>query len=64
MGFVWLFWLAIIGVLAYLAFRTLRGTGEGFGHRDTPLEILDRRFAKGEISRDEYESDREVLRDR
>jgi uncharacterized membrane protein len=29
--------------------------------RETPLEILDRRFAEGEISEEDYRARREVL---
>jgi putative membrane protein len=56
-----LFWLFIIGGLTYLVLRALRdrnGTtttnGEG-GERLSPVDIVKERYAKGEISKDEYE---------
>lgn len=71
-GLGWGGWLFM--VLAMLAFWALvvwavvlifRGTKPEPDHsplgRD-PLEILDERFARGEIERDEYQARQEVLR--
>lgn len=58
-----LFWGAIIAAIVWL----LRGASwgakprEGDASRETPAEILDRRFAEGEISEDDYRARREVL---
>jgi putative membrane protein len=56
-----LFWAAVIVGIVWL----VRGGGS-FGwprteHRETPLEILDRRFAEGEMSADEYHVRRDVI---
>lgn len=53
-----LFWGAIIvgGVWALRAGSDVRR-----GRNDTPAEILERRFAHGEISPDEYRERRELL---
>jgi putative membrane protein len=58
--------LAGVVVLAALLVRWLGG-GAGHGHdvsptRRTPLEILQERFAKGEIDKQEYEERRRVLK--
>ncbi|HEY7609199.1 MAG TPA: SHOCT domain-containing protein [Alphaproteobacteria bacterium] len=58
--------LAGVVVLAVLLVRWLGG-GAGHGHdpfsaRRTALEILQERFAKGEIDKQEYEERRRVLK--
>ena len=57
MGFGLLFWIAVLAVLYYLI------TGSrGSANEESPLEILDKRFARGEISREEYlEMKKEIL---
>ena len=59
-----LFWTAIILGIVWLA----RGSFEGWrwreGPRETPSEILERRFAEGAISAEEYQQRREVIADR
>jgi putative membrane protein len=47
--FWWLFWLAVIAVF----FAVLRPVPRHRA-RETPLQILQRRYAAGEISTDEY----------
>ena len=54
-----LFWLAVIVGVAWLV-------RDGFDHRqqqpeETALAILDRRFAEGAVSLDEYRQRRDVL---
>ena len=55
-----LFWVAVVAGVVWLA----RG---GFAERwraeprESPLEILDRRFAEGAMSADEYRERREVI---
>jgi putative membrane protein len=54
-----LFWAAVILGIVWLA----RGGFDGWrgGRRETPTEILDRRFAEGEISAEDYRERREVI---
>lgn len=60
--------VAVIVVVAVLAVRWLGGAGAGRGEpprvsgAQTPLEILEERFARGEIDKDEFEERRRVLR--
>ena len=64
MGFGWLFMLLPAAVVAFLVlavFRLLGNRHNGEARPRTPREILDERFAKGEISRDEYEKRRKTL---
>ncbi len=55
-----LFWGAIIALFV-LAFRAFSGaknrpTNQQTGGREDPLEILKLRYARGEISKDEYDA--------
>ena len=61
-GMVWmiLFWVAILAVV-YLIVRSLGSSEARAGRARDAMEILDERFARGEISEDEYTSRRRVL---
>lgn len=68
-GWAWmmlmpLVWLAFIALIVWAVIRLVRrpGDGERGGQgRETPQEILDRRFARGEIDADEYRQARAHL---
>lgn len=47
----WIFWVLLIVLLFSLIIPKQRGTMA----RETPLEVLQRRYAAGEISSEEYE---------
>lgn len=53
-----LFWLAVI-VLIIWAIRSL--TTKPSPRRPTPLEVLERRFAAGEIDREDFEERKRLL---
>lgn len=56
MGFGWLFWLLLIGGLFWFIFQTInRNRDISNNVTETPLEILKKRYAKGEITKEEYE---------
>ncbi len=57
---MWVFWLGIIGLIIW-AVSSMSGTTRP-GTHDEALEILRQRYARGEISREEYEQAREALR--
>lgn len=54
-----LFWLALIVLVVVLVWRLMeRGGRDGSrydGGRETPLEILKKRYARGEIDKEEFE---------
>jgi putative membrane protein len=52
-----LFWGGIIGVAVWGINKLTRGGGKG----ETPLEIAQRRYARGEISREEFETIKSTL---
>jgi putative membrane protein len=51
------FWIAVI----YVGVRLARGDAGPSRHRSTALEILEDRYARGEITRDEYLERKDVL---
>jgi len=60
-GFMWLFWLALIGVIVWLV-QVAASSRQGSDRCDlSPLQILERRFANGEIDEAEFERRRRVL---
>lgn len=62
--FMGLFWLVLLGVILYLVVRLLPTAGSGAGRhglQETPEQILDRRFANGEIDVATYQAQRAAL---
>jgi putative membrane protein len=62
-----LFWGAIVFGVVWLIRGVARGgsaPGEALAGRESPVEILDRRFAEGEITPEDYRARREVLVER
>ena len=58
-GFMWLFWILIILAIVLLI-RGVSG-GQSTENRETPLEILKKRYARGEIDEEEYKNRRKEL---
>jgi putative membrane protein len=62
-----LFWLVLLGVIIWAVVRLLPGRGAGSGSGgavppgDTAEDILDRRFARGEIDLENYQGQRAAL---
>ena len=58
MGFGWiwmvLFWVAVLSVIVY-AVRSASSHAGGHHEKESPLDILKIRYAKGEITKDEYD---------
>ena len=50
----WIFWILIVVVLGAMLVRRRPGQSSGQA-QSTPLEILKRRYAAGEISTEEFE---------
>ncbi len=61
-GFMWLFWILLIVVIAWAVKGFTGGNLPGVGQNGkTPLEILEERFARGEIDQEEFEQKRKLL---
>jgi putative membrane protein len=60
-----LVWIVVIAAVVALVVYAVRGSGGGgftsAGSSKTPLEILDERFARGEIDEKEYKQRKKVL---
>ena len=63
------FWVALIALVVWLVIRVLPGSGdsrregrpEGFPDNETPEQILDRRYAAGELDLETYQAMRATL---
>lgn len=54
--FMWLIWIIIAGAVIYFVFERSRRTGGSKeSDRESPAEILKKRYAKGEITREEFD---------
>ncbi len=54
-------WILILVVLGLGVFLYKGRNTENTGKRENPVDILDNRFAKGEISKEEYEKQKRSL---
>lgn len=52
---MWFWWIPAIVVVAALFMLLQRGSGRGAAEADAPEQVLKRRYARGEIDRDEYQ---------
>ncbi len=55
MAWMWFGWIAGVGVLVLMVWAVARAAGGARGVDDSPETILKRRYARGEIDREEYE---------
>jgi len=61
-GFMWIFWLLVVVVILAAA-KAVKGRNgkRDDSQKDSALSILDERYARGEIGREEYEEKRREL---
>ncbi len=54
-GFMWIFWILLLVILVWVVKAVMTDTGSKNANIDeSPLEILKKRYARGEIEEDEY----------
>lgn len=54
-GFMWIFWLLVIAAVILVIISAVNSNSQARNeNEESPLEILKRRYAKGEIDEDEY----------
>ena len=53
--FMWIIFLIVIGLLIYFIVQAKKTKGQMPLQSESPLDILKRRYAKGEIAKEEYE---------
>ena len=58
---MFLFWGVIIAGIALLVVGLARQGAQSAGRGESPLEILKRRYANGEVDREEFERMKELL---
>lgn len=58
-GYLWIVLLIALGLAAYLIARNVQPRSPG--DQETPMDILKKRFARGEITKEEYEEMRRKL---
>lgn len=58
-----IFWIILLAVAIYFMVRLFRGASESQqgGRGETPMDILKRRYANGEISKEEFEEKKKEL---
>lgn len=60
--FMWIFWiLVIVGVVFLVKWIVLQGKQSQPSHEENPLDILKRRYARGEINKEEFEQKKKDL---
>lgn len=55
MGWMWIFWIALIVLVVWFVVRAAGSTNTPPQHRESAEEILNRRYASGEISHEDYQ---------
>jgi putative membrane protein len=59
--FMWLIFLIVLGVAIYFIIQALKSKDVSGQAQDAPLEILKRRYAKGEITKEEFDRTKKDL---
>ena len=54
-GFMWLIVLVLVGVVIYFLLQASKSKGSDGSIVETPLDILKKRYAKGEIDKEEFD---------
>ena len=54
-GFMWIFWILIIVGLFFVFQNITKGDSDGSSDKETPMDILKKRYARGEIDEEEFE---------
>jgi len=61
-GFMWIFWIAIIvGIIFLVKWIVMQSRPGGQQQGENSLEILKKRYARGEIDKEEYDRKKKDL---
>lgn len=61
-GVMWIFWILLIAGIVFIMLNMTKGNNNKPSiENDSPLEILKKRYARGEIDEEEYERRRKEL---
>ena len=58
---MWILFIILIVIVVYLVVQTPKRRDSGTPGEDTPLQILKKRYAKGEISKEDFDKMRKDL---
>jgi len=59
--FMWIIFVLVVGLLVYFILQAQKAKGGRLPENEHPLDILKRRYAKGEITKEVYEGMRRDL---
>ncbi len=54
-GFMWIIFLVVIGFVIYFLFQAQKTNTRNGSIMETPLDILKKRYARGEIDKEEFD---------
>jgi len=60
-GFMWIIVLVILGVVIYFLFQVSKSKDSDGSIIETPLDVLKKRYAKGEIDKEEFDRKKKDL---
>ena len=61
MGLMSLAWIVVLGLIIWAIVATMRHSAESSGSPNSALDVLKRRYARAEITREEYEEKKKNL---
>ena len=62
MGWMGIFWIVVVGLVIWAVSAAIRGSSQdSSGHPESALEVLKRRYARGEINKAEYDEKKKDL---
>lgn len=61
MGLMSLAWIVVLGLIIWAIVATVRHSAESSGSPNSALDVLKRRYARAEITREEYEEKKKNL---
>lgn len=61
--FMWILFLIVTVLIVYFIVRALKPTSSDISFKETPLDVLKKRYAKGEITKEKFDEMKKVLED-
>ncbi len=61
--FMWILFLAVIVLMVYFIVKASKPTSSDISFKENPLDILKRRYAKGDITQEKFDEMKKVLED-